>query len=212
MIDFFIEFFELFNYDYFLKLLVAIQTIFMCGVFLYFLNSNDQDKNKNEQSQLKEKKNKIFNDINVISLDSDKRYLAVNTNIHYIKVFDISSVKLNKSEEIEEQKEVENSQDEEMKGEEEEDNGMSNEDHESDSEMEDEEGMEGEEMESSDLNEEADDDKDNDKDEDDSDSDSDSSLKKKKSKKVDKSLKLAKNRNSSYLIEKEIRKDFFNDL
>jgi WD40 repeat protein len=165
-----------------------------------------------DKNQLKEKKNKIFNDINVISLDSDKRYLAVNTNIHYIKVFDISSVKLNKSEE--ELEEVEVNQEEEMNGEE---DDMSNEDNESESEMQDEEGNEGEEMENSELNEELMQNEDANSEEDgddvsDSDSDSDSSSKKKKSKKCDKSLKLAKNRNSSYLIEKEVRKDFFNDL
>ena len=50
VLDFFINFFESSVYDYFLKILIAIQTIFMCGMFFYFLNYNDtnEDKAKSE--------------------------------------------------------------------------------------------------------------------------------------------------------------------
>jgi len=51
LFDFIIQFVESSNYDYFLKILIAIQTIFMCGIFFYFLNYNDQGKTKNEKNQ-----------------------------------------------------------------------------------------------------------------------------------------------------------------
>ena len=53
VLDFFINFFESSVYDYFLKTLIAIQTIFMCGMFFYFLNYNDinEEKAKSEGNQ-----------------------------------------------------------------------------------------------------------------------------------------------------------------
>jgi hypothetical protein len=161
--------------------------------------------------------NPTFKDINAISLNSNKTNLAVCTNINYIKIYDISGIEVegvdkefeeqsqsvneeNENEEISESKtsEYEVSANSESKNEEEEENSLNN--------------IDTEDNNNSDLNDADDVEEESDAD---MDSFSDSSDKKKKKDKNKNTLKLkalGKKRTSDWMIEKERRKDFFNDI
>jgi hypothetical protein len=178
-----------------------------------------------DKATFRTKKNKHFNDVNVLALDKDKRFLAVNSNIDFVKFYDISDIQLKVDSNVVEEK------DEEMNAASEGESGDMGEDGEEEGELSDDisDDFDKDEEDSKKLNGEnkelskgsnhsendsdADKNEDEDEDEDDdSDMDSSSSGKKKEYKKTDKSLKLTKNRNSEYLIEKERRKDFFNAM
>lgn len=165
--------------------------------------------------QIRNFQNKNFNEINALTLSGDNKYLAVCSNIQYVKLYNIKDINFdnikgedNNSEDIEDSEVSDDREGEYEENEENESNSLSN-----DEELQDEQ--------SENFKEEADNDtehpKDNDNsqafDEEDYDDSSESSMKKKKKKnKTDKSLSLGKKRKSEYIIDKERRKDFFNDL
>jgi WD repeat-containing protein 55 len=174
-----------------------------------------------DKSTYKTKKNKNFNDVTCISLDKDKRYLAVNTNIDFIKFYDIGDIQLNvdnnaveeKDEEMNEASDEELAEGDELNEENEEIEDSISDDFDEDDEKSEKENFSEDEKSASEKENESDDgEKDEEDSDDDSDMDSSSSGKIKKSKKTDKTLKMTKNTDTKWLIEKERRKDFFNNM
>jgi WD40 repeat protein len=143
-------------------------------------------------------KNLHFNDINLLSLDKNKKFLAASSHIDCVKFYDISNIQFevnqNDMDEIQEDDEVKSDSEQEKDEEEE---------YEEESEFS-QDNLEEKNMNNIERESEAS--------EDDQSFSSDNSDKKRKSKKTDTSLKLSKNKKSDFLIKKEIRKDFFSDM
>lgn len=167
-----------------------------------------------DKSTNKTKKNKNFNDVTCLSLDKDKKYLAVNTHIDFIKFYDIEDIELNVDKNVKEQEDDEMNQLSEEEKEENEENGEIDESLGDDFDEEDEKSEDGKNSENENSNSEKDEESEENKNDmdDDSDMDSSSSGREKKSKKTDKTLKMTKNTDTKWLIEKERRKDFFNNI
>ncbi len=168
---------------------------------------------KGIRSMICDKKNEItknnkFNEITSLSMSQGKQFLAVCSNIDYVKLYNISGMDIccelneDEQEEREDLNEGDDSYDDAS------DQSDSEESEEKDDPQAERNQSVGEEkirinteisLHESDESES-------------NSSMSSSSVKKKKSKRVDKTLSLGKKRKSDYIIEKERRKDFFGDI
>jgi WD40 repeat protein len=177
-----------------------------------YIHSFISDKTKNKNIN----KNKSFIDISNISLNSDRKYLAVCSNINYIKLYNIRDINIvNVRDDIGDGSE--NSENEEIEDDMEEDN--EDDDNEDDKFSEDDFDEEKEEIcnNQNNLNEEMEEKEidqivSSNQDFDDEDSFDSSSFGNKKNKKQPQNIKLSKKDNSQFLIDKERRKDFFNNI
>jgi WD40 repeat protein len=185
---------------------------------------------KRINSMISEKENKItknrsFNDITAMTYNSERKLLAVTSNINYVKVFDIAEIGLDNDEPLGEAEEeignenVQDSDDFEDEEDEEEEISLDGEDNsenkeeadsKADKNAQDDDNLEEEkeehyqELENKSSNSDFSDS-----------SSSNANFKKKENIKSDKTLKikaLGKKRHSDWLVDKERRKDFFSDM